>query len=1104
MSAADKNPSRPVRSSYAPSSQRSRTSEVPKKTRSSIANPSSSFQKPKQQSTNKRQSDANTEESHISVYVRCRSRNDREIKENSGVVVSTMGHMGKEVCLQTGPMSVSNKTYTFDRVFGAESDQEMVYDGIANSVLDEMLQGYNCTVFAYGQTGTGKTYTMSGDIEMSGNQLSENAGIIPRTLVALFKQLEKSPDFSVKISFIELYNEELRDLLVQNETGERKVRIFEEPSKKSIVVQGMEEIFIKSATEGMKVLSDGSYKRQVAATQCNDLSSRSHTVFTITVHMKEIDPISGEEYLKIGKLNLVDLAGSENINRSGAENKRAREAGMINQSLLTLGRVINALVDQSPHIPYRESKLTRLLQDSLGGQTKTCIIATISPAKVSLEETLSTLEYANRAKSIKNKPQVNSSMSKKMLIREYVQEIERLRNDLNATRSKNGIYVTEENWQQVTAESESRRIQVDEQKLRMEVLEEQIKKFKTNFETQLAQLNKVEHELVDSKQQNEQLSGKLNETCENLNKTQQQLRLEEFVSEEYKNTEIQLLNIGTSLNKLLDDVVKSKDALHDIINKKANLEAENMNILDLSKKEIVTRTNDMSLGIQQFQQNSSHLSNVLNENFTNMVNSQKSKIGNKCEGVSQISNYFVSAVDKVMEKLLSKSEVTKTEIGNIENVKSQIKSQIIDELNELKNDGVIASHTMETALGDLEKTIDENFDLLNQQVQSTLETVKTQLQTQTNEIIELKTKLVEHQFKYIDLIKHQAMKFESFREAEKQKSKFEKQQLLEQITSLIDNYDNNRNERMNTEVDSLKPELENIAMKQNDFTHKFEKFISETWVSTQTQFQQQLNEQGSEFLSKTNDFKSTISDQVISNISSNIAKTQELQSQKFDNSISNLDQGLVKLTTFAESLKHLNDENSTYTKQKLDKVKSTVAKSFDDISQSFKEFGEELQESKPQLVDDFLQKQSNFLSDFKNSSIQSINALNDYVSSVSYAKDDENPPKRQKLETHKELPKSKTRQEIELLHHDEIFGQVSDKNDVDESEHLSVESSYNKDQSASPLMPVPDRPFKQPLATSKRDLNIIRTNSSEKLKQAVNNSGKSRSRPSSSLSQRSV
>ena len=135
-------------------------------------------------------------------------------------------------------------------------------------------------------------------------------------------------------------------------------------------------------------------------------------------------------YLKVGKLNLVDLAGSENIGRSGAENKRAKEAGMINQSLLTLGRVINALVEHSPHIPYRESKLTRLLQDSLGGRTKTCIIAAVSPAKCNLEESLSTLEYAHRAKNIRNKPEVNQKMTKRALIREYVNEIERLKADL--------------------------------------------------------------------------------------------------------------------------------------------------------------------------------------------------------------------------------------------------------------------------------------------------------------------------------------------------------------------------------------------------------------------------------------------------------------------------------------------------------------------------------------------------------------------------------------------------------------------------------------------------------------------------------------------------
>ena len=164
-------------------------------------------------------------------------------------------------------------------------------------------------------------------------------------------------------------------------------------------------------------------KRKVAATKCNDLSFRSHTIFTVTTNIAQVDPTSGEQFVKIGKLNLVDLAGSENISRSGAENKRAQEAGLINKSLLTLGRVINALVDHSPHIPYRESKLTRLLQDSLGGKTKTCIIATISPAKISMEETISTLEYATRAKSIKNTPQVNQSLTKDASLSTYINTI---------------------------------------------------------------------------------------------------------------------------------------------------------------------------------------------------------------------------------------------------------------------------------------------------------------------------------------------------------------------------------------------------------------------------------------------------------------------------------------------------------------------------------------------------------------------------------------------------------------------------------------------------------------------------------------------------------
>nr|CAD7592102.1 unnamed protein product [Timema genevievae] len=195
-------------------------------------------------------------------------------------------------------------------------------------------------------------------------------------------------------------------------------RLYEDPLKKgSVIVSGLEEVTVHTKNEIYNIMEKGSMKRQTASTLMNAQSSRSHTVFSITVHIKE-NSIDGEELLKTGKLNLVDLAGSENIGRSGAENKRAREAGNINQSLLTLGRVITSLVERTPHIPYRESKLTRLLQESLGGRTKTSIIATVSPAAINLEETLSTLEYAHRARNITNRPEINQKLSKKTLIKE--------------------------------------------------------------------------------------------------------------------------------------------------------------------------------------------------------------------------------------------------------------------------------------------------------------------------------------------------------------------------------------------------------------------------------------------------------------------------------------------------------------------------------------------------------------------------------------------------------------------------------------------------------------------------------------------------------------
>ncbi|CAG2056586.1 unnamed protein product [Timema podura] len=295
-----------------------------------------------------------------------------------------------------------------------------VYKTVLNPLIDEVLAGYNCTVFAYGQTGTGKTFTMEGErtndpaIPWDADPLS---GLIPRSLSHLFDELRRlQAEFTVRVSYLEMYNEELIDLL-STSNDPSKIKLYEDPLKKgSVIVSGLEEVTVHTKNEIYNIMEKGSMKRQTASTLMNAQSSRSHTVFSITVHIKE-NSMDGEELLKTGKLNLVDLAGSENIGRSGAENKRAREAGNINQSLLTLGRVITSLVERTPHIPYRESKLTRLLQESLGGRTKTSIIATVSPAAINLEETLSTLEYAHRARNITNRPEINQKLSKKTLIK---------------------------------------------------------------------------------------------------------------------------------------------------------------------------------------------------------------------------------------------------------------------------------------------------------------------------------------------------------------------------------------------------------------------------------------------------------------------------------------------------------------------------------------------------------------------------------------------------------------------------------------------------------------------------------------------------------------
>ncbi|KAG2494956.1 hypothetical protein HYH03_006891 [Edaphochlamys debaryana] len=386
---------------------------------------------------------------NVQVLLRCRPLSDKEIAERTPQVISCNEALREATLYQNVGGKQMSRTFRFDRVFGCDSTQEKLFRQAVVPIVEEVMEGFNCTIFAYGQTGTGKTYTMEGGPRKSedGKQLSAEAGVIPRSIKQIFDTIESNnADSTVKVTFLELYNEELTDLLSFDDAKDESKRLRLLEDRSGVVVQGLEEVVVKSATEIYQVLDRGTAKRRTAETLLNKRSSRSHSVFSITIHMREVTP-EGEDVVKVGKLNLVDLAGSENISRSGAKDGRAREAGSINQSLLTLGRVITALVEHSGHVPYRDSKLTRLLRESLGGKTKTCIIATIAPTVQCQEETISTLDYAHRAKNIRNRPEVNQKISKTAMIKEMSSEMEKLRMELVAQREKNGVYIPIEQHQ---------------------------------------------------------------------------------------------------------------------------------------------------------------------------------------------------------------------------------------------------------------------------------------------------------------------------------------------------------------------------------------------------------------------------------------------------------------------------------------------------------------------------------------------------------------------------------------------------------------------------------------------------------------------------------
>ena len=311
------------------------------------------------------------------------------------------------------------KAFTFDRVFGTDCAQHEIYDGMVSDLAEQLFKGYNATVLAYGQTGSGKTYTMGSASD--GYVTDENAGVIPRAVTHIFDMVaakrEAIPgsEFYLKAQFIEIYGEDIRDLLDPSGTAQVSLR---EGESGSVEVYGAKEADIRSTAETMQCLEKGAICRTTAQTLMNVHSSRSHAVFSIVLE-QHLPPEGDQENpedegeVRVAKFHFVDLAGSERAKRTGATGQRLREGININKGLLALGNVISLLGDVSRqsektlHVPYRNSKLTRFLQDSLGGNSRTLMVCCVSPADINFTESMNALRYANRARNIKNKPIVN-------------------------------------------------------------------------------------------------------------------------------------------------------------------------------------------------------------------------------------------------------------------------------------------------------------------------------------------------------------------------------------------------------------------------------------------------------------------------------------------------------------------------------------------------------------------------------------------------------------------------------------------------------------------------------------------------------------------------